>query len=73
MQVRARWPPKLGSYPPTETGCLVLLDEYFSEMIPRFLRKYSWVLKLARGLFSLKEKKKFILISERQKMNLYVF
>lgn len=73
MQVRARWPPKLGSYPPTETGCLVLLDEYFSEMIPRFLRKYSWVLKLARGLFSLKEKKKFILISERQKKNLYVF
>ena len=73
MQVRARWPPKLGSYPPTETGCLVLLDEYFSEMIPRFLRKYSWVLKLARGLFSLKEKKKIILISERQKKNLYVF
>ena len=73
MQVRARWPPKLGSYPPTETGCLVLLHEYFSEMIPRFLRKYSWVLKLARGLFSLKEKKKFILISERQKKNLYVF
>ena len=73
MQVRARWPPKLGSYPPTETGCLVLLDEYFSEMIPRFLRKYSWVLKLARGLFSLKEKKNFILISERQKKNLYVF
>jgi len=73
LQVRARWPPKLGSYPPTETGCLVLLDEYFSEMIPRFLRKYSWVLKLARGLFSLKEKKKFILISERQKKNLYVF
>ena len=61
-------PLKLGSYPPTETGCLVLLDEYISEMTPRFLRKYSWVLKLARGLFSLK-KKKFTLISERQKKN----